>query len=227
MDSVLKWFGILVTSLYMLGLGGYVVSDWYEFSKLTPNEWGDFLAGSFSPLAFLWLVLGFFQQGKELRQNNEALKLQAAELKNSVEQQKELVRVTTRQVEVEIESAELAREQRRHAIKPHFVFASNGGKHRGDHHKLDFSFSNLGGGVTKVNFSFAGIFSTAKRMIELVDNGEVVSFSVELDWAGEGIAENLNINYIDKDGGAGVSSFSIAIIKPGDLPAVSAEEIFR
>jgi len=32
-----------------------------------PNELGDFLAGFFSPLAFLWLVLGYYQQQKEIK----------------------------------------------------------------------------------------------------------------------------------------------------------------
>ena len=47
----------------------------------TLNEFGDFIAGAFAPLAFLWLVLGYYQQGKELQQNTEALRLQADELK--------------------------------------------------------------------------------------------------------------------------------------------------
>ncbi len=42
------------------------------------NEWGDLLAGLFAPLAFLWLVVGYYQQGQEL-------KAQVAELKNSVD----------------------------------------------------------------------------------------------------------------------------------------------
>ncbi|MBF7686433.1 hypothetical protein I2F17_11440 [Acinetobacter sp. B10A] len=54
-------------------------------SKL--NEWGDYLAGAFSPLAFFWLVMGYLQQGKELQQNTKALELQAQELKNSVAEQ--------------------------------------------------------------------------------------------------------------------------------------------
>ena len=36
---------------------------------------GDFLGGVSSPLAFLWLVLGFFQQGREIRLSNKALQL--------------------------------------------------------------------------------------------------------------------------------------------------------
>ncbi len=52
---------------------------------------GDVLAGIFGPLTILWLVLGFLEQGIELRQNSEAIRLQSDELKNSVEQQKQMV----------------------------------------------------------------------------------------------------------------------------------------
>ena len=52
------------------------------------NEFGDFLAGFFSPIAFMWLIIGYFQQGEELKLNTAALKLQAEELRNSVEQLK-------------------------------------------------------------------------------------------------------------------------------------------
>lgn len=55
-------------------------------SKL--NEWGDYLAGAFSPLAFFWLIMGYLQQGKELQQNTKALELQAQELQNSVTEQR-------------------------------------------------------------------------------------------------------------------------------------------
>ncbi len=61
---------------------------------MSPNEVGDFLAGFFSPVALMWLVFGYFQQGEELRLNTEAIKLQVKELNLSVEQQKELVKVT-------------------------------------------------------------------------------------------------------------------------------------
>ncbi|WP_228145910.1 hypothetical protein [Acinetobacter terrae] len=47
------------------------------------NEFGDFIAGAFAPLAFFWLVRGFYQQGKGLEQNSEALKLQATELEKT------------------------------------------------------------------------------------------------------------------------------------------------
>lgn len=57
----------------------YSVAELDDLLKLSGNEFGDFLAGVFSPLAFLWLVLGFFQQGQELRASIHALELQGDE----------------------------------------------------------------------------------------------------------------------------------------------------
>ncbi|WP_170581199.1 hypothetical protein [Ruegeria arenilitoris] len=61
-------------------------------NRLDLNELGDFLAGVVGPLALFWLVLGFFQQGKELQNNVAALKLQTQELKASVKQQSEMAK---------------------------------------------------------------------------------------------------------------------------------------
>lgn len=68
---------------------------------MKPHEFADFLAGCFAPLAFFWLVLGFFQQGDELRNSVTALKLQGEELHNSVEQQRQLVEVTREQLGID------------------------------------------------------------------------------------------------------------------------------
>lgn len=64
------------------------------------NEFGDFIAGAFAPLAFFWLVRGFYQQGKGLEQNSEALKIQADEL-----------RKTTEALEMQVQEMKLALEQ--------------------------------------------------------------------------------------------------------------------
>ena len=80
------------TLLYLVAIAILFTNRWSDVQKLPLNELGDCLAGIFGPLAILWLVLGFFQQGIELRQNSDALLMQAQELKNSVEQQAELVK---------------------------------------------------------------------------------------------------------------------------------------
>lgn len=72
---------------------------------LTPNEWGDFLAGSFGPLALAWLVFAFFQQGKELSASVKALELQSEELRASVQQQTTQAEVATEALKLDLEKA--------------------------------------------------------------------------------------------------------------------------
>lgn len=84
--------GVWVSGLYVGLLCIYAFMQRCEVMAMTPNEAGDALAGAASPLAFFWLVLGYLQQGDELKQNTHALRLQAEELKNSVEQQRQMVR---------------------------------------------------------------------------------------------------------------------------------------
>ncbi len=60
-----------------------------EIVLLASNELGDFLAGVFAPLAFLFLYLGYKQQGEELR--------------NSVSQQTELASTAKKELDLTIE----------------------------------------------------------------------------------------------------------------------------
>lgn len=62
----------------------------------TLNEMGDFIAGVSSPLAFLWVVVGYYQsqqalvmQAEELSQNTRALTAQVEEMKKTTEIQEE------------------------------------------------------------------------------------------------------------------------------------------
>lgn len=59
---------------------------WSAFVAQPPDDMGNFLEGAFAPLAFLWLVIGYFLQKKELEQNTEALRAQAIEIQRSAEQ---------------------------------------------------------------------------------------------------------------------------------------------
>jgi hypothetical protein len=80
----------------MILLSALITWRWESVKALELNALGDFFAGAFGPLAILWLVLGYLQQGDELKQNTEALRLQAAELANSVKQQQKLVELNRR-----------------------------------------------------------------------------------------------------------------------------------
>lgn len=96
-----------LTAIYICGFVLVAALRSHELVALPLNELGDFLAGAFGPLALAWLVFGYFQQGDELRQGTEALRLQAAELNASVNQQVEMVR-----------AQKLALENHERAIEP-------------------------------------------------------------------------------------------------------------
>ncbi|MCW0310525.1 hypothetical protein NB694_000325 [Pantoea ananatis] len=117
--------GVGVTAIYFIGLG--IAMHRYGLTQFTSyNELGDFLAGAFSPVAFLWLVLGFFQQQKELQQNTDALKLQAQELQNSVEQYKEMVAVAQKQLDSELTKAQREDAIRENETRPSIKFSHFG-----------------------------------------------------------------------------------------------------
>lgn len=82
------WLGSSITLTWLL-LGTFYISDsigWNNISNLPADELGSFLEGAFAPLAFLWLVIGYFLQQKELQQNTQALQAQATEIQRSAEQ---------------------------------------------------------------------------------------------------------------------------------------------
>lgn len=72
---------VVVLMVYLSGAVG-----WDKMADLPIEKLGSFLEGSFAPLAFLWFVLGYFSQQKELRQNTEAIKMQYVVIQKSADQ---------------------------------------------------------------------------------------------------------------------------------------------
>ncbi|MDO5612066.1 MAG: hypothetical protein Q4G14_02355 [Paracoccus sp. (in: a-proteobacteria)] len=73
------------------------------------NELGDFLAGAFAPIAFLWLVLGFFQQGRELQNSSESLRHQVKEMEEATNAAREQAEAQRQAIDV----AKLSEDRRR------------------------------------------------------------------------------------------------------------------
>lgn len=90
----LREWGVIVAVSWVLFWAIFVACKWPDVRNMPLNNLGDFLAGVFAPVAFLWLTLGYFQQGDELRQNTQALKMQANELKQSNEALKHQTELT-------------------------------------------------------------------------------------------------------------------------------------
>lgn len=107
-------FYFLVLYLGVLFIYAAIFHMWFaDYSKAMPlNEIGDFLAGVFAPIVFLFLYLGYKQnsesikiQSAELRASTDAMKLQVAEMKNSVDQQKTLIEIQNDEIKAKHFSA--------------------------------------------------------------------------------------------------------------------------
>ncbi|NBZ87129.1 hypothetical protein [Stagnihabitans tardus] len=120
-SSSLNWIGLSVTCAYVLTVTVIVFIKVEEFTSLKLNELGDFLAGVLGPIGILWLILGFFQQSRELQNSVDALNLQARELNDSVYQQKELVSLTREQLQEERERVHREEQARKIRIQPVIV----------------------------------------------------------------------------------------------------------
>jgi uncharacterized protein YneF (UPF0154 family) len=81
------WFGLTSTAFWLC-LGGLYIGNvvgWDAFVTQPTDSLGGFLEGAFAPLAFLWLVIGFFLQQRELRNNNEAIRAQYEQMRRTAE----------------------------------------------------------------------------------------------------------------------------------------------
>lgn len=112
-----NWIGGSITVVWVAGFVWYVLANWSKVAGMEPNALGDMLAGAFGPVAFLWLVLGYLQQGEELQQNTAALAEQANELRRQVKQQEALVAAAEQQAEEARDAAFKA--EARHAQDRH------------------------------------------------------------------------------------------------------------
>ncbi len=72
---------LVLGALYISGVVG-----WMGFIQQRAPDLGGFLEGAFAPLAFLWLVVGFFLQRQQLEQNTDAIRAQIHEMRRTAEQ---------------------------------------------------------------------------------------------------------------------------------------------
>ena len=95
--------GWILTLVWLAFFATYLVVARADILSLEPNELGDFLAGMFAPLAFVWIIVGYYQQAIELR-------LQVAELTEQVKATQQLAR-----------EAKVSARQERAGVQPVFA----------------------------------------------------------------------------------------------------------
>ena len=83
----LLWLGLSLT-VFWVAMQLYYIVDIVGFQHFVdegPPSVGGFLEGAFAPLAFLWLVVGFFLQREELQRSSRAIDLQYREMRRTAE----------------------------------------------------------------------------------------------------------------------------------------------
>lgn len=195
--------GVFVTIVWLL-FAGYMLCTQEQPTQL--NAWGDFFAGFFAPLAFLWLVLGYLQQGEELRQSTKALELQAEELRNSVEQQSQLVAVSREQMQQELRALEEERERRRDVARPKLVPQHSSTIRSGNVTEYKVKVVNVGNTATKLRMRFEPpLIGLTHHNQAIFSNGDVISLTFQPS-PEPSVA---TVQYVDADGLPGEVRFTL------------------
>ncbi len=215
-------FGVVITAFWLVAASALSAANFEAFARLDPNEWGDFLAGVFAPLAFLWLVLGFFQQGEELRHSGRALWMQGRELQHSVEQQKELVAVTREQLTFESQRLEHERLEASLSSRPVLSLAQNGSSGGTGPGMRSYSFRllNQGKPCTALQLSKR---SGSKIHRALLATGQEVVFAENLPVESEFKAFEVVADYLDQRNRPGQATFQVSG-RGSDIRIVEASE---
>ncbi|WP_284124526.1 hypothetical protein [Parerythrobacter aestuarii] len=189
----------------------YFLSEQDAFWRMRPNEFGDFLAGSAAPLAFLWLVLGFLQQGIELRNSSKALHIQGEELRNSVEQQRALVEVARDQLKSELDDRRAKELEAERLAQPRFLTVG-GASYSGQTTKQKFHFRNVAATCTDVSIVVDGQVTSKAAHLPA---GETISMQRSYDDLSKMEDFRATIYFKDELGKNGSQEFEIELDPSG------------
>lgn len=201
-------FGVLISVIYLIWMAVLILPKLSTVSDLALNEIGDFFAGIFGPLAFLWLVLGYLQQGAELRQNVEALRLQAEELKNSVDQQKQLVAATKEQIEHERNAYKASLQAEARKANPIFSLKIHNVAVAPERYVAYLDLMNSGAEVSDLNCTFSGVFGEPLSL-PIFSRGKTVGLNFVYPDNEKGVSGRLTIAYINAVGVVGCDVFDL------------------
>lgn len=189
--------GVVFSAAWFAVVGWKLADMQCGIRALSLNEFGDFLAGAIAPVAFVWLVLGYFQQGKELGQNTESLKMQAEELRVTAQSTQALA-------EQSADANEIARQEIKRAIDNQLkesdaLFVFDGASISGGTHRI--SLRNDRNTALRVVASLSDAKepdrSVAVGTAQIVRNGESFKVIIKRPDSGE---RKLAVDYYDVNG---------------------------
>lgn len=171
---------ILLSIIWTIKVFWLLYQDQYNpfiYGSMPLNEVGDFLAGSFSPLAFFWLAYGYWMQNKEL--------------KSSVEQATDAYKLTSKQFTFQKDEARKKEDLRFKEAQPIFTSDDTSRLLKDDKTSGFFCFSlkNSGGKCykielrKKVNIQEKEILLPFNHMIGGIESNEELRIEVSLNEA--------------------------------------------
>lgn len=203
----------IVGSLIYAGFLVFVYQD-RGGSAMSLNELGDFLAGVSSPIALLWLIIGYFQHGAELRINTQALKAQQIELEQQVKETSLLV---------ETAEMDLKYRQEMDARRAAPVFMLGPSSDVSDD-RARLIIVNRGAEVYDAEIEYHGSHKCQSRMAEVL--GGSIDHYLQVYICKEGkspiLPIRLNISYRTRLGDEGNREYEI-VMTEGRLEAVSLD----
>lgn len=205
----LEFWGGLVSAVYLIGMAVVVYFKFDNLITLDLNEIGDFLAGVFGPVAILWLVLGFLQQGRELKISTAALQLQGHELKESVKQLERQAATSEERFKLErearLEQINLHRKMMRPILDvqcPKIIRDSSG-------FTLNLVVVNNGARVIDFQvFNLAGENRQKLQGLGVYGEGQVTIFDSTLIFNGQNELLEFEATYTERDSELGSTRFS-------------------
>ncbi|MGU3305915.1 hypothetical protein ACLBW8_06570 [Pseudomonas sp. M5A4_2d] len=209
-----EWWAAHLTACYVGGAVLIIASRFDELVDLKLNELGDLSAGVFGPVAFLWLVLGYVQQGRELKVSSESLVRQAGELAQNVQQQMKIVALQERQLESQAEASMRQEVQFRLMVEPNLqLYSPTGGFSNGAIYR-DFSLGNIGADAQKVVVSLKGLgVPKILKNAQLLRRDGDVRFSCEFESCDLPVNFNVSAKYVNSVSQHGVQTFRVELFR--------------
>lgn len=159
----------------------------WQFSGITKpkdlNSVGDFLAGAFAPLAFFWLVSGYYQQSKGLEQNSISLKFQAKELQASTEAlqlQVQEMKASVEQQKIMAEFQRLEIEERHNSVFPFLEINVGLSIHNASGDYFSFAIRNISDNDARniiIDTNVTDCLSNNSKIFPVVLKGKDMSFN--------------------------------------------------
>lgn len=152
--SRLRGLGWIITGTWIFAVTLLAFSKYGTWHSMELNQWGDFAAGAFSPLALLWVVLGYMQQGLELRQNTSALRLQLAELRSAVQQAETMATTSKEKIDLDRRKYQQSARTEKFRSQPIFECTSVPPYFAGDERRDILIIGNSGHLASRVDVTF-------------------------------------------------------------------------